>query len=221
MTRVLQFVLTGLCAGLSLIVMIEIFPLTGENNSFAAVPTTRTSTLIERAGPGPDMEAIVTAILERPLFTPGRHPSQIASFGPIVETSEDAPRQLSGRLAGVTIRPGVREALFMREGQKPITVNVGGEIEGWRISAIEPDRVTLSSASGSQTIKPTNDPDAVHPPARPIPMGVGMAPSTVSSASRAGGNLARRVAGAALPATPNPVVGALPIVGRAGGRGPR
>ena len=186
MTRILQFVLIGVCAGLSLIIAAELFPLTEQNSSLAAETVARTPPLIEAAGLALDKETIVAVILERPLFTPGRHPPPTVSFAPIAETPEEAPRQLRGRLAGVTIRPGVREALFMREGQKPLALNVGGEIDGWRISAIEPDRVTLSSPSGSQTIKPTNDPGAVHPPVHPIGMGIGMAPSGVSIAPTVG-----------------------------------
>ena len=53
------------------------------------------------------------------------------------------------------IRPGVREALFARAGQKPIPVKIGGEIDGWTIAAIELDRVVLANAFGSQIVRPT------------------------------------------------------------------
>jgi len=219
MSRVVQFVLAGLCVGLSLIVMAENVRLTRQINfSSAAVPT-RTPTLIEREGPAPDTEANVSAILERPLFTPGRHPPRIVFFAPSVETPEDAPGQLP-RLAGMTIRPGVREALFMREGQKPMAVNVGGEIDGWRISAIELDRVILLSTFGSQTIKPTNDPNAILPRARPSQMGIGVGPSSVPSEPK-GGNLAKRTAGSPLPMMPNPGLDSLSIAAPAGRQGPR
>jgi hypothetical protein len=92
---------------------------------------------------------------------------------------EDVPPQLHGRLAGVMIRPGVREALFARSGQKAIAVKVGGSIDGWKIAAIEPDRVVLSSAFGMQTIKPTNAPEVVRTPARAINVGL-MGPPTNS-----------------------------------------
>ena len=222
MTRILQFGLTGVCAGLSLIIAAELFPLTEQNNFPAPESAARTSPPIETAGQALYREALVAAILERPLFIPGRHPPQIVSFAPIAETPGEAPPQLRGRLAGVTIRPGVREALFMREGQKSMAVNVGGIIDGWRISAIEPDRVTLSSPFGSQTIKPTNDPRVVHPPVHPIGMGIGMAPSGVSIAPTAGarGNLANRTASAASPATPNPIQDPLQLAAQTGRRGP-
>jgi hypothetical protein len=221
MTGILQFVLSALCAGLSLIVVAEVFSLTQQNYSSVAETATPTTALVETVAPAPDMDGTVAAILARPLFTPGRRPPQTASFAPIAETEEEAPRQLRGRLAGVTIRPGVREALFIREGQKPLAVSVGAEIDGWRISAIEPDRVILSSASGDQTIKPTNDPEAVRQRVRRIVTGIGAAPSADSSAPTAGGTSPKPAAAAVLRATPNPVVTPLLLARRAGGRGPR
>jgi hypothetical protein len=56
------------------------------------------------------------------------------------------------------IRPGAREALFMDVGRRPISVRVGGEIDGWTIVSIESDRVLLSSAFGERTVEPTNGP---------------------------------------------------------------
>ena len=219
MTQNLHVVLSGLCAGLLLIIAAEL--LTEQNNSPARKVGARTSPPVGTTGPAPDTEAMVTAILGRPLFTPGRHPPSEEFLAPTAETPKEALWQLRGRLAGVTIRPGVREALFIREGQKPIAVNVGGEIDGWRISAIESDRVTLSSASGSQTIKPTNDPEAVHQPVHPIGIGIGVAPSAVSSAPAPGGNSPKLAAGATSHATPNPIVNPVQLKGRAGLRGPR
>ena len=118
-------------------------------------------------------------ILERPLFSPGRDLPDTIPVQPLTETLEDVPPQLDGRLAGVMIRPGVREALFARSGQKAIAVKVGGSIDGWKIAAIEPDRVVLSSAFGMQTIKPTNAPEVVRTPARAINVGL-MGPPTNS-----------------------------------------
>jgi hypothetical protein len=105
MTRILQFLLTGLCAGLSLVVAAELFPVTEQNDSPAADAPGSTALLIDTAAPAPGMEALVAAILERPLFSPTRHPPEIVS---LAQTPEEAPRQLRGRLAGVMIRPGTR-----------------------------------------------------------------------------------------------------------------
>jgi hypothetical protein len=65
------------------------------------------------------------------------------------------------------VRPGVREALFARAGQKPIPVKVGGEIDGWTVAAIEFDRVVLATALGSQIVRPTPGAKIITPPTSP------------------------------------------------------
>lgn len=220
MTQNARFVLSGLCAGLSLVIAAE-FQM-GRSNSPHPETVSLTSPPIKTPLLGPDMEAIMASILERPLFTPGRHPASIVSLAPAPEPKEET-RQLRGRLAGVMIRPGVREALFIGEGKRPMTVNLGSEIDGWKIMAIEVDGVVISSAIGSQTIKPTNDPEPVHPLAHPIPMGIGLAPSIVSNEPPIGlgGNSADRAARVIFPATANPILDALQFAARTGGRGAR
>jgi hypothetical protein len=63
---------------------------------------------------------------------------------------------MPGRLAGMSIRPEGREALFEREGQKPIAVKEGQEIDGWTVASIQADHVVLRSSIGEETLKPTN-----------------------------------------------------------------
>jgi hypothetical protein len=46
--------------------------------------------------------------------------------------------------------------LFEREGQKPIAVKEGEQIDGWTVASIQPDQVVLRSSIGEQTVKPTN-----------------------------------------------------------------
>jgi hypothetical protein len=176
-----------------------------QNDSQSRKAAGSTTAAVKATAPGPDFEALLPVILERPLFSPTRHLPEAASGANIGETSQNAPQQLHGRLAGITIRPGVREALFVREGQKPIAVNVGGEIEGWRIAAIDFDRVILSSGFGDQTVKPANDPQAVRPPAQAINMGFGMGPPAISSApvADARGNPSNGAAQVRPPAAPN------------------
>ena len=175
MTRIVQLALATLCAGLLLVIAAEIFQM-GNQNSFRSVVSTASTTAgVKTSVPMLDMEAAVAGILERPLFSLARRPPELLSAANAKETSETAPPQLHGRLAGVMIRPDAREALFARKGQRPIAVKIGGEIDGWKISAIEPDRVTLSSAFGIRTVRPTNDTELVRPRAR-----VGMGPPTSS-----------------------------------------
>jgi hypothetical protein len=153
------------------------------------------------------MEAMVAVILERPLFNPTRHPPEALVAARIVDIPEKTPPQLRGRLAGVMIRPGMREALFARAGQRPIAVKVGGEIDGWKIAAIESDRVTLSSDFGDQTLRPTNDPEVARPPAHAPNANLGTAQPGVAASSTvpALGNRGNRAAEADSAAMPNPM----------------
>jgi hypothetical protein len=105
--------------------------------------------------PSRDLDANVTEILERPLFNPSR---QAASEAPI-ETdgaAEKEPPKMPGRLAGVAILPEVREALFESDGEKPIAVKEGQQIEGWTVTSIRSDQVVLKSPLGEQIVRPTD-----------------------------------------------------------------
>jgi hypothetical protein len=119
------------------------------NQPFRAQPSTVTSNVAR-----PNIDALVSEILARPLFSPSRRPADEAA-----DQVADAPKEplkMPGRLEGVTIRPQVREALFEREGQKPIAVKEGQEIEGWTVASIRADSVLLKSAEGEQIVKPAN-----------------------------------------------------------------
>src|SRR4051812_17703482 len=102
MVRILRFVLSGVCAGLAFIVAAELFYLREQNNSPLVEAATRFETPIETGETASDMEAIVAAILARPLFTPNRQPPQVLFSTSIEEMAEEPPRPLQQRLAGVT-----------------------------------------------------------------------------------------------------------------------
>jgi hypothetical protein len=102
----------------------------------------------------PDVDAMVAKILERPVFSPSRQPADAA-----LEQASQAPEEplkMPGRLEGVSIRPEGREALFEREGEKPIAVKEGQEIGGWMVASIRSDQVLLKSKTGEQIVKPAN-----------------------------------------------------------------
>jgi hypothetical protein len=182
MTRIIQRALAGLCAALLLIIAAELFHTVNQNDSASAVAIGNTTAEIKRTAPAFDIEAMVEVILERPLFSPSRQPPEVLTATHIEETLEKAPSQLHGRLAGMMISPGTREALFARGGQRPIAVKVGGEIDGWTIAAIEPDRVILSSNfGGTRTVRPTSDTEVVGPRARATEIALGMGPPTSST----------------------------------------
>jgi hypothetical protein len=110
-----------------------------------------------------DATALVKVALERPLFTPGRQAAEEPDEEGDDEEDDEAPLPLEARLAGVFIGPDHSEALFDKDGEEPVAVPEGGEIDGWTVDSIEMDRVVLSSASGEKTLLPTPvDPAAVN-----------------------------------------------------------
>jgi hypothetical protein len=160
MTRIIQLALAVLCVGLLLIIVTELSHIRRQNLA-RSLKAAAGTTAVKGRIPQLDVEAAVAEILERPLFMPARQPVDVLSASNTGVISAGAPPQLRGRLAGMMVRPGARAALFTRAGQRPITVKVGGEIDGWKIAAIETDRVILSSDFGTQTVKPTNDTEGV------------------------------------------------------------
>jgi hypothetical protein len=102
-----------------------------------------------------NLDAMVTDILARPLFKADRAP--VETFAEEEPAPEDkSPTQLQRRLTGIMIRPGAREALFQGDGQKPLAVKEGGEVDGWQVASIQRDRVVLNSGAGEQIVKPTS-----------------------------------------------------------------
>ena len=179
MTRIIQLTLAGLCVGLLFVIAAELVHMRGHNAS-PSLKAVAGTTAVKAPVTALDMEAAIAEILERPLFSPARHPPEVQFASNSEETSNETPPQIHGRLAGVMIRPGTREALFARVGQRPVAVKIGGEIDGWRIAAIEMDRVVLSSVFGTQTLRPTNDPKVVRAPIRPTNMSLGIGPAITS-----------------------------------------
>jgi hypothetical protein len=162
MTRLPQLGAAIACAGLSLVIALDLLSSAmleeaGPTDLLQSAPP-RNETIVLAA----DTKALVATILERPLFSPTRAAPQRKS-DPLFEEISPGPPRLQARLAGVMIRPGVREALFIGADKKPAAVTVGGEIDGWRIVVISPDGVILSSPFGNQMVKPTNGPETVRP----------------------------------------------------------
>lgn len=116
----------------------------------------RTKPVALREPPSPNVDALAAEILERPLFSPSRQPPDNAPMGEAAKTEKE-PLKLPGRLEGTAVLPGIREALFEREGDKPLAVKEGQTIDGWTIASIQPDRVILRSDDGEQIVKPAND----------------------------------------------------------------
>lgn len=142
----LHFALSGLCAILGCAVLTEIIVTT------PASPKVSPALLARQGDEQAAMEQadqITAEILKRPLFTQGRQP-------PEEKIVKAEPPQLQGRLAGVMLRPDLREALFTRPGGKPVAVKEGQVIDGWTMAKIESDQVRLTSEFGEKIVKPTN-----------------------------------------------------------------
>ena len=65
-------------------------------------------------------------------------------------------REWTWRLAGVTIGPQRREALFAR-GAETRTIREGEEIDGWKVSAVNATSVKLTGPDGERTLSPQRD----------------------------------------------------------------
>jgi hypothetical protein len=154
----------------------------------AASPNEAAPAAEEAADPAkadPDLDDMVTTILERPLFTAGRRPPAAPAVAAPVVEEKTAP-EIRGRLAGVMIGPDTREALFERDGEKPQAVRLGELIDGWTLAVIEADRVVLRSSFGEKTLEPAMaqraQPPRV-PVVRPRPAVNRVAPAPVPAAA--------------------------------------
>jgi hypothetical protein len=102
---------------------------------------------------GADPKQLVSAILARPLFSPTRHPP------PTTGTEISSNFELGGaRLTGIVIAPGERLAIFDIKGSKPVVLNEGETVSGWRVDSIAPTEVSLVGPGGLKTLQPKLDP---------------------------------------------------------------
>ena len=160
--RAFQLGLAVICAGLGAVLAAEVA---------VKAFTPSVSAASETAAPAPsempsipDVDSMVAAILERPLFSASRLPYEETVEIAEVETGEEGPVTFQARLTGVAIRPEGREALFEREGSKPIAVKEGDEIDGWTVRAIRNDQVLLLSSRGEEILKMAYAPPRVRRP---------------------------------------------------------
>jgi hypothetical protein len=187
MRRPLYMAVGGVCLILAGIIAAE-FNLT--INNVAASPAGQAgedAAVGDDAAPD-DADTQVASILERPLFAPDRRgppPPKTAdqAAGPV---GKAAP-EITGRLGGITIGPGEdKEAVFERgEGEKPLVVKEGDDVDGWTVSSIEPDKVVLTSTFGQREIQPTFGASAEAPPPRNKPSSQKQAVDTDSPAQPA------------------------------------
>ncbi len=102
-----------------------------------------------RARPAPaPVSPDYPAILQSPLFTPDRRASDAADGGGL-------------SVVGVIVGHGFTTALISSAGEVR-SAHVGGDVGGWRIAAIAPDRVVLEKA-GQRAVLPVGGAPAAAP----------------------------------------------------------
>jgi hypothetical protein len=164
----------AVCAGLAVVVAYQL------SRSFPLAPT------VTAAPPGapvldlaarpalprsPDADAL-ELIAARPLFSASRRP-YVAPSAPLEEVEREHGRPaLPLELAGTFLTDTDRTALLLVAGGSPAWLRRGQLIEGWRIEAIERDRVQLSKDGQQQVLHLRADiavPRTTPPPARRQP----------------------------------------------------
>ncbi len=89
--------------------------------------------------------------LDRPLFHASRRPAPKQAVATAAAPAPDAPKL---KLVGVVIEPEGRSALIRVAGAAgPIEVYVGERIDGWRLEAIQTDRIILKSGKSTETYR--------------------------------------------------------------------
>ncbi len=119
----------------------------------------RSPAIVAEAGP-----TEVRTILARPLFAPNRRPPAGG-----VALPNALPPSLP-RVAGILMNGGQRSVIFASTGDtRPMVVHEGGELNGFRVQAIEDGQVTVVGPDGPRVLHPSFDPN---PPAAPANRGV-------------------------------------------------
>jgi len=153
--RLLRPVLAGIGLGTAMVFAVSFMSHAAEG---PALPNgkVREAQTQKRTAPEPqNLDAMVSEILERPLFSSSRQAPD--ETPPETQAAEEIePPKMPGRLEGVAIIPGVKEALFEGDGDKPIAVKEGQEIQGWTVSSIKAEEVVLKNGSNEQVVKPAD-----------------------------------------------------------------
>ena len=172
--RLPLYLLLAGCALFGALLFLELSaPETAKSQPLTAAPHPPATPAVLRQ-PGENVQALLAATLERPLFSPTRRPSGKAEDGGAGAGLGDS------RLTGIVTLPQHRIAIFAMPGAKPLVVSEGDTVHGWRIDSITPEEVSLTGPEGAKTLKPKSDPAlaaAVPPrpiggpvPPRPVPM---------------------------------------------------
>lgn len=105
---------------------------------------------VERVQPhdaGDQVAADIDVLVQRPAFTPGRHPyvPAVADAAAIEEDAAQADVPVP-QVLGVAVSPARAVAVVMdADGGRTRRVAPGDELAGWRVVAIDRERVTFGS----------------------------------------------------------------------------
>jgi hypothetical protein len=165
--RVIRFVLLGLCAGFASVIAVEV-TLALTSGATVERPGRNSAALLSKHSET-DTSALIAEILERPLFSPDRNAKDPESAA-AERVQEKEPPQLESRLTGIMIGPQGREALFQQGDGNFAALKEGGEIDGWKVTAIRNAEVVLSSEFGNQVVGVTDGEGGAAPPARKKPL---------------------------------------------------
>jgi hypothetical protein len=162
--RGLVLLLTALCVLLAMVIWRESGASDTASVPSAPLPAAAGLPAAKGAPALPPISAYAE-VTERPLFSPSRQPA------PPEAAQEDLGNSSAFTLLGIVISEGERMALI--EHGKPGVIarlKEGQAVEGWRLQAIEADRVILEHAGTQQPLKLKDlkdRPGAVQPAARP------------------------------------------------------
>jgi hypothetical protein len=119
--------------------------------SVGAAPAAETVSPSGRAAPRATPIRSFKETLDRPLFHASRRPAPKQVAATVDAPAPNAPKL---KLVGVIIEPEGRSALVRVAGAAgPIEIYVGERIEGWRLEAIQTDRIVLKSGKLTETYR--------------------------------------------------------------------
>jgi hypothetical protein len=122
----------------------------GASEQRAGIETRVAVTLSHLAGAlGGTPKTIDAAVLESPLFAPGREPARDENA-----SATRAPAFPGGAALRLTaiVRAGKRNYALVRSGGRTHRLEVGDELAGWRLEQISTDRIVLFAAGSKQTL---------------------------------------------------------------------
>jgi hypothetical protein len=115
------------------------------------VPAVRPLVAPSTSAPAPSVATLpplasYAAIVERPLFSPSRRPAPGAptTLGPSIESRY--------RLVGI-IAAGAKKKALIADGARRVEIAEGDTLDGWTVTGIGKDRVTLTSPAGEAALK--------------------------------------------------------------------